>query len=279
MSQHAAPSSELSWDPENPHGSTSHEHHVVSWQILLLVLLALLGCTALTVGVYNLESWIESAFEISIPRWINVFGAMSIATVKAVLVCAFFMQLRYDKALNTFALLFCLVGVGLYMTFILIDLNTRGTIYEFKVGEKIVGGTGVGLNTPGIDDRFNSRLSPHISTGGVGIVAYARLTGNAKYPGLNTYRLDDSPDEAVFWKKFYAGHATRRDNLDEFNYFESLGFATHGDPKQSTANLSIPRYGLTAGLFDEVAPQEHAGGHAPAHEEGGQEETNDDNGH
>ncbi len=284
MSQNAADTHDLSWNPEDPHGSTMHAHHVISWQVLLLVLLALLACTALTVGVYNLETWIETAFEVRIPKWVNVFGAMSIATIKAVLVCAFFMQLKYDKALNTFALLFCLLGVGLFLTFSMIDLNTRDTIHAYKGVEKTVGGTGSGLNTPAVDERFNSRLSPHISTGNAGIVEYARLNGNANHKGLNAYRENDSLDEADFWTHFYGSHATHRDRLDEHNYFESLGYAHHLEgSKHSTANLSVPRYGVTPGLFDDVAPQEHAGGHAASsgseHDDGGHESTGNDNGH
>ncbi len=135
MSQPAATHQELDWNPEDPHNSTMHEHHVISWQMLLLVLIALLACTALTVGIYNFETWVEQAFGIHIPKWVNVFGAMSIATIKATLVCAYFMQLRYDKALNTFALLFCLLGVGLFLTFTMIDLISRDTIYKFKAEE------------------------------------------------------------------------------------------------------------------------------------------------
>lgn len=269
---HAQNPASLSWDPEDPHHNTQHSHHVISWQMLLLVLLALLFCTVLTVGVYNLEAWIESSFNVHIPRWVNVFGAMSIAIVKATLVCAFFMQLRYDKALNTFALLFCLLGVGLFLTFTMIDLNTRDAVEDFKSGELVVGGTGVGLDTPARDERFESRVSPYISTGGEDIVNFRREQAIANYFATEDgahYAHDPAYEgnpAKAFWHHYYSTHGEHPHHHpgDTENYFASLGF-DHSDAR-STANKSVPRHGHTPGLFDEVEPTGHGGGHAqPAH--------------
>lgn len=282
MSQPASNTNELSWNPEDPHGSNTHEHHVISWQMLLGVLIALLFCTLLTVGVYNLETWVEKAFGVHIPKWVNVFGAMSIATIKAALVCAYFMQLRYDKALNTFALLFCLLGVGLFLTFSMIDLGSRDAVDEFKAGEKVVGGTGTGLDTPARDDRFDLRLSPYISTGGQDIVDFRREQAIANY-----FETEDGAHYAhdpayegnpakAFWHHYYATHGEHphRHPGDTENYFASLGF--DHDDSRSTANRSIPRHGHTPGLFDEVEPTDHAGAH---HGSSHEDDDHADDGH
>ncbi|MCA9304776.1 MAG: cytochrome C oxidase subunit IV family protein [Phycisphaerales bacterium] len=280
---HTANPAGLSWDPEDPHHNTQHSHHVISWQTLLLVLLALLFCTALTVGVYNLEAWIESSFEVHIPRWVNVFGAMSIAIVKAALVCAFFMQLRYDKALNTFALLFCLLGVGLFLTFSMIDLNTRDVVADFKSGEVVVGGTGVGLSTPARDERFDARVSPYVNTGGEDIVDFRREQGIANFfesEHGKHYAHDPAyagDPEKAFWQYYYSTHGEHPHQHpgDTKDFFASLGFAHHDTV--STANKSIPRHGLTSGLFDEVGPAGHAGNAHGGAEHG--DEDHEDAGH
>ena len=183
------------------HDTTTHEEHahghpVVSWQVQLGVLLVLLFFTFTTVLFYNAESWVESAFEIHLPWWVNVVGAMSIATVKALLVCMFFMGLRYDKALNSFALLFCLFCVGLFLGITMIDLETRDRVYTWKEGEVAVGGTGSGLDTPSIDARFDSSPAPSFNTAGLSIVDFRRQQG-----------LEDAGSELAFWTAHYHHHA------------------------------------------------------------------------
>ncbi len=251
------------WDQADPHGEhpghDSDAHFVANWRMQVIVLGALLFFTALTVAFYNLEAWIEVAFEIDLPLWVNIAGAMGIAVIKGLLVAAFFMQLRYDKALNSFVMLFCLLGVGLFLTFSMIDLGSRDLIDEHKAGEIIPGGTGYGLDQAPADQNLAVKLSPHVNTHGAGLIYEARLVGNKKHPGLQEYRDNPALDEAEFWTEFYAGHATHRDLLDEHNYYETLGYAHH--EHVSTANASRPRHGRTPGLFSDVAPS--TGHHGP----------------
>ena len=275
MSQdtHAADTTSLGWDPQDPHGinphdEAHHEHFIADWRMQVTVLVALLFFTALTVGFYNLEQWVETSFEIVLPHWINIAGAMGIAVVKGLLVAAFFMQLRYDKALNTFVMLFCFFCVSLFLGFAMIDLNDRGWVDPAKATEIQPGGTGAMLNSAPADEKFSALLSPKVNTEGMNLVHYARLHGNKNEHGLLYYREHD--DEATFWAHFYQGHAVHRDELDEDNYFEKLGFAHHEGP--SDANHSAPRHGLTPGLFSDVEPTpaghaEHGAAHAPTHEE------------
>lgn len=225
------------------HQEHAHGHPVVSWQIQLGVLLVLLFFTFSTVLFYNAESWIETAFQIHLPWWVNVAGAMSIATVKALLVCMFFMGLKYDKALNTFALLFCLFCVSLFFTFSMIDLETRDRVYSWKEGETVIGGTGKGLNTPSINPAFDSTFAPNVNTAGMSIVEFRRKEG-----------LEKAGSEEVFWSTHYHHYADKRHPADINNYYAKLGY----DHKIELpdANHALPRTGLTPGLFSATDPSQ-----------------------
>jgi cytochrome c oxidase subunit 4 len=277
MSQdtHAA-TPNLGWDPTDPHGINPHDdahegHFVADWKMQIIILAILLFFTALTVGFYNLEQWVETAFEITLPKWINIVGAMSIALVKAVLVAAFFMQLKYDKALNTFVMLFCLFCVSLFLGFSMIDLGSRHLVDAERKAPIQAGGTGYNLDAAPADQNFSVKMGPKINTSGLSIVQYARLNGNDKKHGLLYYR--EHNDEATFWAHFYDGHAIHRDELDENDFFTQLGFGHHAE--ESDANISRPRHGLTPGLFSDVEPA--TGSHADP--QGGHAEETQDNGH
>lgn len=258
---HKAAHGNPGWNPDDPHGDETHHHGhiVVGWKLQLGVLAALLFFTALTVAFYNLEQWAEVAFGIHLPGWINIVGAMSIAAAKATLVCMFFMQLRYDKPLNTFILLFCLVAVGLFVFFSMIDLGARGWVNEFKSGELLSGGTGVGLGSPPRDETFDARVSPRIQTGNLPIGEFRRNEAIAAYlaehPGFT---------EIDWWAAHYAHHHEHRNIHDTENYYAQLGY-THGvDPEISTADRSVHRHGLSGAL--ELA---EPAGPAEVHQENG----------
>lgn len=236
---------QLGWDPTDPHGTHTHPHGhiVVGWKTQLSVLAALIFLTVLTVAFYNAEQWAEVAFGIKLPGWVNIVGAMSIATVKATLVCMYFMQLRYDKALNTFALLFCLFAVGLFLFFSIIDLSSRGMVTEYKYGEITRGGTGVGLDAPARDEAFDSRVSPRVTTAGQPLPTVRRNEAMAVW-------LEEHPgkEEKDFWKYFYAkAYKPERHPGDEQNYFSQLGFDRDPDALPD-ANRTMPRYGRTDAL-------------------------------
>lgn len=262
---------QLGWDPDDPHGINPHhgEHHhfIADWRMQVGVLLALLFFTFLTVAFFRVEAWAEGAFGITLPGWVNIAGAMSIATVKGVMVAAYFMQLKYDKVLNTFVLLFCLLCVGLFLAFSMIDLGSRHLVEEFKAGEISKGGTGYMLDAAPANPDFSVKLGPKVNTGGMGIIYQARLKGvdgpDYHYWGLEKFRNDPHHDEAEFWTYFYGDHATHRDPLDEHDYFTALGYAHH--EQTSTADASRPRHGLTPGLFSDVDPAGHGAHHGDDH--------------
>lgn len=85
--------------------------HVMPTNVLLAVGGTLLFLTAITV-------WVTYA---DLGRTGNLVVAMVIATIKAGLVCAYFMHLRWDKPFNTLVFVSSVVFVGLFITITLMD--------------------------------------------------------------------------------------------------------------------------------------------------------------
>jgi cytochrome c oxidase subunit 4 len=88
--------------PENP---------VRNYALTLGALLVLTGITVL-VAQFDLGE-------------ANVFVAIGVATVKAVLVALFFMHLLHDKPMNSIILCTALVMLGILLTFSFMDSSTR----------------------------------------------------------------------------------------------------------------------------------------------------------
>ena len=96
------------------HGDKHDDHgiaHVMPINILLAVGGILLFLTAVTV-------WVTYA---DLGRSGNLIVAMVIATIKASMVCAYFMHLRWDKPFNAFVFVTSVVFVGLFITITLMD--------------------------------------------------------------------------------------------------------------------------------------------------------------
>ena len=103
----------------NPHGHDEHgEHHglghVASKKVLLGTWGALMVLTVVTVLASQVDL---GAAEI------NLAVAMLIATVKASLVCVFFMHLKYDKLFHTIVFVSAILLATLFVTFTLMDSN------------------------------------------------------------------------------------------------------------------------------------------------------------
>lgn len=94
----------------------AHDHdpnavgHVVSMKILVGVWLALMVLTYVTVAATYIDLG-----EFNFPL------AMLIATVKAALVCLYFMHLRWDKPFNTIVFVSSLGFVALFIGLVLTD--------------------------------------------------------------------------------------------------------------------------------------------------------------
>ena len=95
---------------DDHHGHGEHEHHVVSWQLLTAVFLALMVLTVLTVAAIfvNLGP-------------LNLPVALGIALVKAVLVVLIFMHIWWDRAFHGLCILGSLGFVVLFIGFVMID--------------------------------------------------------------------------------------------------------------------------------------------------------------
>jgi cytochrome c oxidase subunit 4 len=233
-------------DPEglalDPHGEHEehHGHVIVSFWTLTAVLAVLLVFTILTVAASRGEIWASQTFKVDIPQWVNISIALSIATVKGILVLLFFMQLKYDNKVNAVIFSACLFCVALFLGLSMIDLDNRGTIYAFKAGQIQSGGNGVGL--------YKKVTDPE--TGAVKLNADGRpvlepVTGSIVEFAANRYIAEHGIDA---W-------------TERGEFLRSHGEPERPAPVVSTANQSRPRRGLTPDLYSETPAQVEGAGH------------------
>ena len=86
---------------------TQHEQHIVSPKVYGVIFVALLLCTALTVGASYLEMGI-----------FNPIVAIAIAVFKAVIVVLFFMHVKYSSRLTKLT-----VAAGFFTFIVLITMT------------------------------------------------------------------------------------------------------------------------------------------------------------
>ena len=91
------------------HGTPSYSHPMPPW-ILLSTFFALVFFTAVTVA----QSYLALGDA-------EIYVAMTIATIKALLVLVFFMHVRHEKAFNILIILFSLVFVAVFIGFCTMD--------------------------------------------------------------------------------------------------------------------------------------------------------------
>jgi cytochrome c oxidase subunit 4 len=98
----------------NPHHLEQNSHHIIPLPTYLKVFAALITLTAITVLVsrFDLGEW-------------NTIVAFLIATVKAVLVLAIFMHLKYDNMLNRVIIFSAAFFLLVLYFFVTIDDVTR----------------------------------------------------------------------------------------------------------------------------------------------------------
>ncbi len=109
--------------PHDPADHGHHGHHILSAALLLKVFFALVGLTALTVGLAYMErtDMIHFGGEAG-----SVAVALLIAGVKATLVAMFFMALKYDNKVNSLAFLMSIVFLVVFFVFTFLDTGFRG---------------------------------------------------------------------------------------------------------------------------------------------------------
>jgi cytochrome c oxidase subunit 4 len=96
------------------HGQEQHHHG--GPLVYTANLAGLLILTGITVGASYINFGSSAA---------NVTIALSVATVKAILVALFFMHLRWDKPVNAIIAMSGFLFLGIFLMFDLIDLSNR----------------------------------------------------------------------------------------------------------------------------------------------------------
>ncbi|WP_370543381.1 cytochrome C oxidase subunit IV family protein [Geobacter sp. OR-1] len=89
-------------------------HHIIRYPKLVMVWVFLLLLTGLTVWVSRLDLGV-----------LHVWGSLAIAVMKAFLVIAFFMHMRYEGRLLRGLLLLTLVTLAIFIGFTFFDLSYR----------------------------------------------------------------------------------------------------------------------------------------------------------
>jgi cytochrome c oxidase subunit IV len=103
--------------------STKPGPHILPLKVYLTVGVALLFMTVLTVTVS----------QIPLGGW-NLVAALTIASIKALLVVFFFMHLYYDRKLYFFIFMVSIVVLTIFIVFTMFDTLERGAVYEIKAG-------------------------------------------------------------------------------------------------------------------------------------------------
>ncbi|UYV12585.1 MAG: cytochrome C oxidase subunit IV family protein [Phycisphaera sp.] len=189
-----------SFHPDH-HGPGEHGHdgdtpHVVSLFLLRAVLGVLVFFTILTVASSRGEIWLADTFELEIPTLVNVFIAMSIASIKAIFVVAIFMHLKWDNRLNMMVFLFTLMGVGLFIGLTAMDLGNRDELYDWKGAQIEAGGLG-GL-TRGEDTNISTSMVEYARTQKILEIGEAEYEYQAakKHPHHGHHEPLRSPDRS-----------------------------------------------------------------------------------
>ncbi len=136
----------------------AHEHvHVTPFWPMFWVFAILLLLTGLTVWSSNIHDIVIGNTTIPIGATPHIIIAMLIATVKAILVAAYFMHLKYDKPVNTIVVASTLFGVVLFIGLTIADFSARGIHESTERGEIFPGGN-MSLFA-GTDERLESKGS------------------------------------------------------------------------------------------------------------------------
>lgn len=304
MATHAhAPHAHHAFNPADPHGEgTGHAHHVTPAFTLRFILAILLMFTAMTVAAAQVEIFIAHTFNITLPLWVNVVVALSIATVKSVLVLLYFMHLKHDNPINGIIFIFTMIAFVIFLTFTMLDIGNRGTVDRTKLPAAVAGGSGItvyGKLPEWVDvsskaARANRPIIYSDKPMFVGAVdlRYAQIEApilskiqRPLYEARLQELLASPPDAAVQKSKTdgisiedackiaafndtlakardLAAPETRRLMADEFKYAVSHGGLPHPEPRKRLEELLGPE------LFMSVAEHAGASSHDAHHSSG-----------
>lgn len=230
------------FDEIDPHHTGVHASHVIVGPMQLrVVLVILLVFTALTVGFAQAEQWASAYFNILMPHWVNIAGAMTIAVIKALMVMAIFMQLKYDNPVNTLIMGVTFAALAVFIAFTGMDLLNRSEVYAWKAPQIVAGGTG--------NEVWNAQGKP------ITVAAKERYLIRLKD---RIKEHNPSIDAALLEEQAAAQY--ERDMAATVSH----GHAAHAEEPGSTANRSRGGRGLSGALDTTAAPAHSEGGHEPA---------------
>ena len=101
------------------HDSAEHGHHGPDLETYYKVFGALIVLTMITIGVGQVTF---------LPGGVTLFLTLFISTVKATLVCRYFMLLGYADKFYSFILVLSLIFLGLMLLITAIDWSTRSEV-------------------------------------------------------------------------------------------------------------------------------------------------------
>lgn len=143
---------------DDAHGHDEYDVplHISPVTLYVTVLMILFGLTLLTLGAY----------QIHLGTW-NLVVAVVIATIKATLVCLYFMHMKYEQKFNVLVFLGALVFAGVFLVYTINDTNHRAEVDEYN-GAKIDPATGMlpPGSAPGLVAMHQEIRTPAPATGG-----------------------------------------------------------------------------------------------------------------
>ena len=92
----------------------SEHEHIVSYKVIIIIWLALLVLTGVTVAV----SYVNLGA-------LNIWVALGIASIKSTLVISFFMHMKYERPIFKLCLLAALCVLAIFIGFTFIDVLYR----------------------------------------------------------------------------------------------------------------------------------------------------------
>ncbi len=107
------------------HEAHEDHHHVSPFWPMLWVFVVLVVLTFLTVWTSRMHEIVIGNTTIEFGTTLHILVAMAIAVVKAGLVAAYFMHLKYDKPMNTVVVGATIFAVTLFIGLTLGDLDAR----------------------------------------------------------------------------------------------------------------------------------------------------------
>ena len=156
-------------------GGEHASHHVVPMSIYIAVFGALLFLTVFTVAISRVDLG---------PA--NMLVAMVVASIKATLVCLFFMQLKYDDKLNAVVFVFGAIFLSLFFIFTIVDTFSREYIDPRLGNERVAedglrelklrleakrgvafAGVGIAPDYPAADEKTPPPPPPIVPDGGL----------------------------------------------------------------------------------------------------------------